>query len=166
MLNIFGRTSEISESSETLCSNRYIADRNHTRSLRDSKRWICKTSILQKLFDIVNRTSNIPGSSEINRAQIDMRDPNHTMSIRDLTTWIWENTYPFWTCHPSGNLVDGLPLAIHKDDVLASCRFSGRAPIRKFRCKILDDAYTYRKIMRGNPGDSFELHINASKLAI
>ena len=24
---------------------------------------------------------------------------------------------------------------------MASCRFSGRAPIRKFRCKSLDDAY-------------------------
>ena len=27
--------------------------------------------------------------------------------------WISDNTDPFWTCHSSRNLVDGLPLAIH-----------------------------------------------------
>ena len=61
----------------------------------------------------------------------------HSDSSSDLADY----TNPFWTCHSSGNLVDGLPLAIHnKDAVLTSCRFSRRAPIRKFRCKILDDA--------------------------
>ena len=80
---------------------------------------------------------------------------------------ILDNTYRIWTCHPSGNLVDGLPLAIHsKDAVIASCRFSGRAPIRKFRCKIPDDAYIYPVIVHVNPGDSFKLQIDASEIAI
>ena len=35
---------------------------------------------------------------------------------------------PFWTCHSSGNQVDGLPLAVSKDAVSASCIFPGRAP--------------------------------------
>jgi len=55
----------------------------------------------------------------------------------------------FWTCHSSGNLVDGLPLAIHKDAVLANCQFSRRAPIRIFWSKMLDDAHIYREIVRG-----------------
>jgi len=76
-----------------------------------------------------------------------------------------DHTYPFWRCHSSGNLVDGLPPAIHKDAVLASCRFSGRASIHKFRCKILDDAYIYREIVRGNPRDSVLPHIDDSKVA-
>ena len=87
------------------------------------------------------------------------------MSLRDLTRWIWDNTYPFWTCHPSGNLVDGLPLAIHKNAVLASCRFPRRAPIRIPRCKIIDDADTYREIVPGNSRDSVLPHIDDSMLA-
>ena len=43
------------------------------------------------------------------------------------------------------------PLKSDKDAVLASCRFSKRAPIRIFWSKILDDAYTYPEIMFVNP---------------
>ena len=32
------------------------------------------------------------------------------------------------------------PLKSDEDAVIASCRFSGQAPIRKFQCKNLDDA--------------------------
>ena len=53
----------------------------------------------------------------------------------------------------------------NKDAVLASCRFFMRAPIRKFRCKILDDAYTYRVIVLVNPWFSILSHSKASKLA-
>ena len=78
----------------------------------------------------------------------------------------FDNTNPFWTCHSSGNLVDGLPLAIHnKDAVLASCRFSGGAPIRIFGSNNLDDAYIHPDIVCVNPRDLSKLHINASKLA-
>ena len=38
---------------------------------------------------------------------------------------------PFCTCPSIGNQVDGLPIALSKDAVPASCRFFGRAPIRK-----------------------------------
>ena len=116
ILIIFGRTYERSANSDTLCSNRYITD------------------------------------------------PNHTTSLRYPTIYIWNNRYPFWKCHPSGNMVDGLPLAIH-DAVLASCRFSGRVPIRKFRSKILDNACTYREIVRVNFRLSVLPHSVALKLA-
>ena len=58
------------------------------------------------------------------------------------------------------------PLKSNKDAVLASCRFSGWAPIHIFGSKNLDDVYTYREIVRVNFRDSSKLHINASKLAI
>ena len=86
---------------------------------------------------------------------------SHTDDLNHLGDY----TNSSWMCHSSGNLVDGLPLAIHKDAVLASCRFSGRAPIRKFRCKILDDAHIYRGRVYVNPRESFRLHIGESKLA-
>ena len=57
------------------------------------------------------------------------------------------------------------PLKSNKDAVLASCRFSGRAPIRKFRCTILDDAYIYREIVRVNFRLSVLPHVDASKPA-
>ena len=118
------------------------------------------------MLNISSQTSNMSGSSEQKPCSNPyIRDPNHTMRLRDLTRCTWDNKYPFWTCHPSGNLVDGLPLAIHKDAVLTSCRFFMRAPIRKFRCKILDYACNYRLIMRVNFRDSILPHIDNSKPA-
>ena len=43
--------------------------------------------------------------------------------------------------------------------------FFMRAPIRKFRCKILDDVHTYRVIVLGNPQFSILLNNMASKSA-
>jgi len=86
-----------------------------------------------------------------------------------VTVWQVENIedyrIPFWTCHSSGNLVDGLPLAIHKDAVIASFPFLGRAPIHKFRCKILDDANLHREEVLGNPEFSIRSHIRASEFS-
>ena len=56
-------------------------------------------------------------------------------------------------------------LKSNKDAVMASCQFSGRAPIHKFRCKILDDVYTYREIVRVKIRLSVFPHMVASKLA-
>ena len=42
----------------------------------------------------------------------------------------------FCTCPPSGNQVDGVPLALHKDAVPASWLRSGRAPKRKIYKKM------------------------------
>ena len=42
----------------------------------------------------------------------------------------------FCTCPTSGNQVDGLPLALSKDAVSASWRFSGRACERKIYKKM------------------------------
>ena len=61
------------------------------------------------------------------------------MCQTDLDGNTGDYTDPFWTCHSSRNQVDGLLLAIsNKDAVLASRRYSGRAPIHKFRWEILD----------------------------
>ena len=57
-------------------------------------------------------------------------------------------------------------LKSNKSAVPASCRFSGRAPIRIFRCKILDDAEIYLGIVRVNPGDSVLPDIDVPKLVI
>ena len=46
----------------------------------------------------------------------------------------------FCTCPPSGNQVDGLPLAPRKDTAAASWLFSGRACIRKTRRVFLSSA--------------------------
>jgi len=35
-------------------------------------------------------------------------------------------------------------LTVYRSLYIASCRFSGRAPIRKFRCEILDDAASFQ----------------------
>ena len=51
---------------------------------------------------------------------------------------------PFWTCHSSGNQVDGLPLALsNKDAVTASCRRRGRAARRILGRKnlMIDETY-------------------------
>ena len=88
-----------------------------------------------------------------------------TYAIKTIKALPEDYTHAFWTCHSSGNLVDGLPLAKHKDAVLASCRFSRRATMRIFRSKILDDAYTSPGIVRDNFEDSILSHIDASKLA-
>ena len=101
------------------------------------------------MSNICGRHTKISESSENSCANRYITNRNHTMSFRDPKKGIWDNTYPFWTCHPSGNLVDGLPLAIH----------------RKFRCKILDDAYIYRETVRVNFGLPVLPHIDASKLA-
>ena len=50
----------------------------------------------------------------------------------------WKNYFPwidlaFCTCLSSGNQVDGLPLALHKDAVAASWHFFGRACDRRIR---------------------------------
>jgi len=81
---------------------------------------------------------------------IDKRSRPNKRSRRPKRS-VSDYTNPFWTCHSSENLVHGLPLTIHKDCVIASCRFSRRAPIRIFWCKILDDSYIYRRNMRVNP---------------
>jgi len=114
-----------------------------------------RTIRFQKFKILFGWPSNISESSENSCSNQYIRDHNHTLSLQYYTRRIWDNTYPFWTCHPSGNLVDGLPLAIH----------SGRAPIHKFRCKILDYTYIYRIIVRVNPRDSVLPHSNASELA-
>ena len=56
-------------------------------------------------------------------------------------------------------------LESNKDAVLASCRFSGLAPIRKFQCKILDDANLYREKVLVNPEFSMLRQMHASELA-
>ena len=50
---------------------------------------------------------------------------------------------PFWTCRPSGNQVDGLPLALSKDAATASCRSAGRATKHTIEQKnmMIDDTY-------------------------
>jgi len=56
-------------------------------------------------------------------------------------------------------------LKSNKDAVLASCRFSGRAPIGIFQCKILDFAYISRGIVCGHPEYLFFPHSIAWELA-
>jgi hypothetical protein len=46
---------------------------------------------------------------------------------------ILDKTRSFCTCPPSGNQVDGLPLAPHKNAASASWPFSGRACMCKTR---------------------------------
>jgi len=57
------------------------------------------------------------------------------------------------------------PLKSNKDAVLAGCRFLGRAPIHKFRCKTLDNSNIYREKVRVNPEFSIFPHIKALQLA-
>ena len=75
----------------------------------------------------------------MNHSGINPEPPGTSEAISKYKMVSFDNTNPFCTCHSSGNLVDGLPLAIHEDAFLAYCRFSGRASFRKFRCKIIDD---------------------------
>ena len=65
----------------------------------------------------------------------------------------------FSTCPPSGNQVDGLPLARRKDAASASCPFFGRA----CRCKtrrvfsISDEVYYAKVVVNIENLDSYDI---------
>ena len=61
----------------------------------------------------------------------------------------------FCTCPPSGNQVDGLPLALHKDAVSASWVRSGRAAKRKI----------YKKMYAVDENCNVDLLVNYQKVA-
>ena len=67
-----------------------------------------------------------------------------------------ENRFPaFCTCPPSGNQVDGLPLALSKDAESASWLRSGRAPDHKI----------YQKMYTVDESFDVELRVNHRNLA-
>ena len=68
----------------------------------------------------------------------------------------------FCTCPPSGNQVDGLPLAPRKDAASASWPFSGRACIHKTRRVFSRSGYFSDANVLVNLENSDSYHIDAS----
>ena len=118
MLNIFGGNLKIPKNSINSNWNRYKTTVNHPTSPRDDRG---RTGLTTYTFHTVRFSKML--SILVRILKFSKFQKRHSRNYREhsvnkkqyrlQTMQLFDCTNLFWTCHSSGNLVDGLPLAIH-----------------------------------------------------